>query len=361
MTRRAPSIALATAVATGLLASSGPVVRGDGPAGAILLDERGRQPRVAVGANGVVAVAYGVGSDIFCRVSRDQGATYGEAVRVASLAGLHLGMGRGPQVAVVTGNLVVAAIGKAGDVAAWRSTDGGQTWTGPVRVNGAPRSAEEGLLSLAAGGDAVHAVWLDLRRQKTEVYVAKSLDAGATWQERAVYGSPSSPVCECCLPTIAADASGGVAIMFRNWKDGARDMYALVSRDGGTTFAEAAKLGSGTWPLDGCPMDGGGVALRGPRLLTIWRREKQLYASSGPGIEVRLGEGKNAAIALAATGAFEAWESADTIRLHRTTTAAPESLGPGRAPSLGADPEGTLALLAWERPEGGVFATAIRP
>ena len=282
-------------------------------------------------------------------------------MRVASLAGLHLGMGRGPQVAVVAGSLVVAAIGKAGDVAAWRSADGGQSWTGPVRVNGASRSAEEGLLSLAAGGDAVHAVWLDLRRQKTEVYVAKSLDAGATWTERSAYGSPSGPVCECCLPTIAADASGGVAVMFRNVKDGARDMYALVSRDGGVTFAEAAKLGSGTWPLDGCPMDGGGVALRGPRLLSIWRREKQLYASSGPGIEVRLGEGKNATITLLATGAVEAWESGDSIRLHRTTTAAAEPLGPGHSPSLAAGPEGTLALLAWERPGGGVLASAIRP
>ena len=361
MKARVPKVVMATLAAAGLLLASHAAVRGDGPSGAILLDEHGRQPRVAVGADGLGAVAYGVGSDIFCRVSRDRGATYGEAVRVASLAGLHLGMGRGAQVAIAAGSLVVAAIGKAGDVAAWRSTDAGRSWTGPVRVNGAPRSAEEGLLSLAAGGDAVHAVWLDLRRQKTEVYLAKSVDGGATWTERSVYGSPSGPVCECCLPTVAADAAGGVAVMFRNSKDGARDMYALVSRDGGTTFAEAAKLGSGTWPLDGCPMDGGGVALRGPRLLSIWRREKMLYASSGPGIEVRLGEGKNAAIALGATGAVEAWESGDTIRLHRTTTAAPESLGPGHAPALASGPEGTLALLAWERPGGGVLATAIRP
>ena len=341
------------------VAALGTVVRGDALAGAILLDEQGRQPRVAMGADGTVAVAYGLGSDVFCRVSRDHGSTYGEPVRVATVAGMPLGMGRGPQVAAAAGSLVVAAIGKAGDVGAWRSADGGRSWSGPVKVNGAQRSAEEGLLSLAAGGDAVHAVWLDTRRKKTEVYVAKSSDGGATWTERSLYQSPDGHVCECCLPTIAADPEGGVAVMFRNWRDGARDMYALVSRDGGAIFAEAAKLGTGTWPLDGCPMDGGGVALRGPRLLTIWRREKQLYASSGPGIEVRLGEGKNAAIALASTGAVEAWEDSAGIRLHHTSTARAESLGPGIAPSLASAPAGGLVLLAWERPGGGVLAAVI--
>ena len=341
------------------LAAAGTVARADASAGPMLLDEQGRQPRVAIGADGTVAIAYGLGSEIFCRVSRDHGTTFGDPVRVASVLGLNLGMGRGPQVAVAGRSLVIAAIGKAGDVVAWRSGDGGRSWSGPTVVNGAPRSAQEGLLSLAAGGDAMHAVWLDGRRKQIEVYGAKSSDGGATWTERSLYQSPDGHVCECCLPTIAADSEGGVAVMFRNWRDRARDMYALVSRDGGATFAEAVKLGTGTWPLDGCPMDGGGVALRGPRLLSIWRREKHLYASSGPGIEVRLGEGKNAAIALGATGAVEAWEDSGGIRLHRTTTALAEHFGPGIAPSLAAAPTGALVLLAWERPGGGVLAAVI--
>ena len=357
----AARLVLAAVAAAGLAQAMGGTVRGDAPAGTTLLDERGRQPRVAIGADGTVAVVYGLGSDIYCRVSRDRGATYGEPVRVATVAGLHLGMGRGPQVAVVADGLVVAAIGKAGDILAWRSGDAGRSWNGPAQVNGAPRSAEEGLLSLAAGGDSVHAVWLDLRRKKSEVYVAKSQDKGATWTERSLDPARDGAVCECCLPTVAADAEGGVAVMFRNQRDGARDMYAAVSRDGGGAFAEATKLGSGTWPLDGCPMDGGGVALRGPRLLSIWRREKLLYASSGPGIEIRLGEGKNPVIALAATGAIEAWEDAGAIRLHRTSTAGAEVVGPGSAPSLGAAPGGALVLLAWERPAGGVLAAAVQP
>lgn len=344
-------------------ASLTPAAGGDAPPGPLVLAEQGRQPRVAIGGDGTVAVAYGLGSDIFCSVSRKRGRTYGEPLRVASVEGLHLGMGRGPQVAVAAGSLVVAAIGKAGDVVTWRSADGGRSWVGPTIVNRAKHAAAEGLLSVAAGaGDAVHAVWLDLRRSQTDVYVAKSPDGGATWTERPLYQSPDGHVCECCLPTIAADPDGGVAVMFRNWRDGARDMYFTVSRDGGATFAEAARLGSGTWPLDGCPMDGGGVALRGPRLLSAWRREKQLYVSTGPGVEVRLGEGRNATIALAATGAAVAWVDGGGIRLHRTSTAEAAALGPGIAPSLAAAPgAATTLVLAWERPAGGLLVVAVPP
>ena len=51
--------------------------------------------------------------------------------------------------------------------------------------------------------------------------------------------------------------------MFRNNVNGSRDEYLVESRDGGRSFAAARKLGSGTWPLNGCPMDGGGLAIEG--------------------------------------------------------------------------------------------------
>ena len=60
------------------------------------------------------------------------------------------------------------------------------------------------------------------------------------------------------------DAQGRVAVMWRNWLNGSRDMFAALSSDGGKTFATAQKLGSGTWKLNGCPMDGGSIAVRSP-------------------------------------------------------------------------------------------------
>ena len=38
-------------------------------------------------------------------------------------------------------------------------------------------------------------------------------------------------------------------------------MYLATSRDGGRSFASAAKLGSKNWLLKACPMDGGAVAV----------------------------------------------------------------------------------------------------
>ena len=81
--------------------------------------------------------------------------------------------------------------------------------------------------------------------------------------------------------------------MFRNWLQGNRDLYLIQSNDGGNTFGQAQKLGSGNWKLDGCPMDGGGLAINNTgQIQTVWRRESKLFAAV-PGLpEKEIGEGK---------------------------------------------------------------------
>lgn len=97
-----------------------------------------------------MAVVYGQGNEIFCRVSRDGGVSYAEAERVGEVERLMLGMRRGPQVAATATSLVVTAIGKAGNLVSRRSADGGQSWSGPTTVSG-PRS------SVFLGGSRGHA------------------------------------------------------------------------------------------------------------------------------------------------------------------------------------------------------------
>jgi hypothetical protein len=47
-------------------------------------------------------------------------------------------------------------------------------------------------------------------------------------------------------------------------------------RDG--SFATAVKLGRESWPLAGCPMDGGDVAFdANGELVTIWRRDTDVF------------------------------------------------------------------------------------
>ena len=77
-----------------------------------------------------------------------------------------------------------------------------------------------------------------------------------------------------------------VHVMFRNSIGGNRDMYVTSSADGGKSFSQATKLGSGTWTLDACPMDGGMLAA-GPdgAIDTVWRRDGNIYAEKESGDE----------------------------------------------------------------------------
>lgn len=47
--------------------------------------------------------------------------------------------------------------------------------------------------------------------------------------------------------------------------------------DGGASFGKAQKLGEGSWKLNGCPMDGGGLAIdENGDVQTVWRRKNTI-------------------------------------------------------------------------------------
>ena len=216
-------------------------------------------------SGGSVYVTCGTPASMLVARSADGGRTFAPAQTIPTVSTLSLGNHRGPRIVALGDTLVVSAIvgelggGKDGDLLAWRSTDRGQHWSAPVKVNDVAAAAREGLHAMAASGQTVAVAWLDLREQGTTLVVAVSLDGGAHWGPDVVaYRSPSGTICQCCHPSLAVDASGRITAMFRNERDGARDMHLVASADGGQTWTAAAKLGNGTWPLKACPMDGGG-------------------------------------------------------------------------------------------------------
>ncbi len=177
------------------------------------------------------------------------------------------------------------------------------------RVNDVAASAREGLHAMAAAPKgAVFCVWLDLRNDKTELFAARSGDGGATWSaNQFVYRSPSGSICECCHPSAAFDEQGKLYLMWRNSLDGTRDMYVLVSDDGGETFGAAQKLGQGTWPLKACPMDGGMIAAGASGPATVWRRDRQVFVAAPNERERLLGSGEQPWIAMTKQGASVVW------------------------------------------------------
>ena len=311
-----------------------------------------KQPQIAVSKN-TIALVYGAGNAIYFASSRDGAKTFSPAVKVAEAKFTPLGMRRGPRVAFSGSAIVVSGIiaterFKDGDLVSWRSTDGGKTWSNAIAITDTPAAAREGLHGLAAGPDGKLLVtWLDLRAGAMKLYGSVSTDAGKTWSaNRLIYDSPDGHICECCHPTAYVGKDGRMLVMWRNWLGGSRDMFLASSRDGGNTWQTAAKLGEGTWPLKGCPMDGGGLATdRAGNVHTVWRRKDTVYYAEPGKPETEVSKGKNAMIAAAGSDLYVAWNEGSSLKLKRMRGGEVRTLGEGAFVTLA----GTGPMYAaWE-------------
>src|SRR5581483_11659746 len=193
---------------------------------------------------------------------------------------MHLGMSRGPQIASSAHYSIVTAMHKSGNIHCYRLDHATRQWTSIGPINDISGSSSEGLMSVAADeNDHLYAVWLDIRTgHHNQLYFSTlSGNTGHWTPNRLIYQSPDGHVCECCKPSIHAQGNN-IAVMFRNWLNGSRDLYLLTSSDEGRTFNKAQKLGTGTWKLNGCPMDGGGVTIDpSGSIHTVWQREGVVY------------------------------------------------------------------------------------
>lgn len=346
---------------------------------AVAPDVPNKQPQLAAGPNGAVTLAFASGNGIWLARSNDGGRTFAHAAKAVTLSKMMAGRHRGPRVVMSGNTIVVSAIsadavapghaGKhagpaasgapsaGGDLVSWRSTDGGRTWSKAVVVNDVPTSAREGLHAMAADASgSLAAVWLDLRVPgSTQLWGSFSKDGGATWSKNVlVYQSLGKTICECCHPSLAATGNGEFAVMWRNAVEGSRDLYALRIRDG-KPVGSAVKQGQGTWKLEACPMDGGGIALRNGELVSAWRREKEVYLARAGKPEVKLAIGQDVTLASTSKGEYVVWTNGKSIEVMTPGASAPERLSEaGAFASIVALPGGGV-LAAWE--ENGGIAT----
>ena len=324
-----------------------------------------REPQMAANHSTVV-LAFGAGNSICFRASHDEGKTFSPAVKVAEGGIVPLTRHRGPRIALAGNSIVITAVSghKAaegahahglpsdGDLLVWRSADGGKHWSPGVPINDVPGAPTEGLHSLASDGkNTLFAVWLDKREKGVKLYGARSADAGATWSKNVqVYESPDGTICECCHPSVAIDAGGQVVVMWRNWLGGNRDMYLARSKDG-LTFSRPEKLGTGNWPLNACPMDGGGLAISGDRIVTAWRRGEDVYLAEPGRAEKRIGAGKDVSLAVTGERTYVTWTNGGAIEWWNGSQIEAISKT-GAFPSMVSLPRGGV-LAAWEE-EGGI-------
>ncbi|MDN3655211.1 hypothetical protein QWZ08_06235 [Ferruginibacter paludis] len=259
----------------------------------------GLQPQLSKDNRGVIRMVYGAGDTIFCATSSNNGQTFSNPKLVAVVKDMHLGMSRGPQLASSANYSMVAAVDKKGSVHTFCLSHSTGKWTQCKNANDVANSAPEGLMNIAADEhDNFYAVWLDIRNDKTNnICFAKTTTRGRSWSpNKLVYISPDKHVCECCKPTITVRKSD-VYIQFRNWLNGSRDLYLLSSTNGGEDFNQPVKLGDGTWKLNACPMDGGGLVVNDQQQVTsVWRRENKIYLSKPGETETEIASGRNCSI-----------------------------------------------------------------
>ena len=259
----------------------------------------GLQPQMTIDPLGNIRIVYGNNDTIYCATSSDNGQSFKDIKMVGIVKDMHLGMTRGPQAATSKNYTLISAMDKNGSIHIFQLQHSSGKWIKTAFANDSIGSAPEGLMSIAADeADNFYAVWLDIRfDQKNKICFAKTTNQGMTWSKNKIaYQSPDKTVCECCKPNIIVSQSK-VFIMFRNWLKGSRDLYLLSSDDKGSTFKTPIKLGKGTWQLNGCPMDGGGLTVSDKNIVsTVWQREGKIYYAKPNEAEKQIGVGRRCSI-----------------------------------------------------------------
>ena len=139
-----------------------------------------------------------------------------------------------------------------------RSTDAGATFGTPVRVapvvappsplpNSAFRMFVLPVLAADPHSGALYATWNDAASGRTDVLLAASTDAGATWSApRRVNDDPASLHTDHFFPTVAVGEDGVLHVLWLDRRDDPSNHlyrpYYSQSTDGGRTFTANAPL-----------------------------------------------------------------------------------------------------------------------
>lgn len=263
-----------------------------------LLIASGQMPAMVKDSSGKIHLVYGTGDSIMYTYSEDKGRSFSSPELVDTLAAMVAGAACSPQITTTEDGLSIIAANNAGNIFSFIKDQSGK-WTKTARVNDMDTTNKEGFLGLSSDGNNIlFAIWPDLRDDgHNKIYGARSTDGGKSWSKNImIYTSPDSTICECCKPSVIMKGRN-IYVMFRNFLNGNRDLYLIQSADGGNSFGEAQKLGTGNWQLDGCPMDGGSIVVNNSgEVQTVWRREDKIFSAVPGAAEKEIGKGKGCTI-----------------------------------------------------------------
>ncbi|MGB0383556.1 MAG: exo-alpha-sialidase [Ardenticatenaceae bacterium] len=207
-------------------------------------------PSLAVGTDGTLYVAWmdtrGGDGDIYFAKSTDGGQMWSTNVLVNDDAGS--ATQSEPTLAVdADGTLSVAWEDKRNnntDIFFAQSTDGGQTWSSNVRVNGDTGQANQLTPDIAVDNGKLYVMWRDQRNGQDDIYVAQSTDAGLTWGNVKVNDDGS--LAGQTAPTLSVASDGTLYAAWMDSRNGIYDIYFAESSDSGQTWSSNERVDDDT-------------------------------------------------------------------------------------------------------------------
>jgi len=159
------------------------------------------------------------------------------------------------------------------DVMLARSSDGGVTWSPPVRPHSDGTPTEHGFVSMFPVGAGLGVVWLDGRRfaddgeaPATNEMTLRFTTLGDTAAPREV--ALDERACDCCQ-TAAALTARGPLVAYRDRTDGEiRDISVTRLVDGAWTTPRTVHADN--WRIDACPVNGPQADARGDDVVLAW-------------------------------------------------------------------------------------------
>ena len=213
------------------------------------------QPHLAIDNDGAVYVVFIHDGNICVSVSKDKGLSFSEPAIAIDVKGrARGGMQRGPRIGVDAKRHLIVTAPVTFDDAEYEkkyptadlyfvtSTDDGESWSQPQRVNEVPKKASESLhwMAVSPTGDA-HVAWLDRRSRHgrgQDIYYAK-ISGGLVGENIKI----ASTVCECCAPGLAVDGDSNPFVAFREGGEKpSREIYATHSQDKGRSFSQPMQV-----------------------------------------------------------------------------------------------------------------------
>lgn len=232
------------------------------------------RPKIVLTQNDVPVIMWGKASNQGVYVSRYNGSSFGDPVKVTPDGVNAFVSGWAGPAMGASGDTVFVVFKSQpeneGKVYLVRSIDGGITFGDTVRVSDDSWSRFPDV-SVAPGGNPfvtymeMDSAWLDPR-----YVVAGSMDGGDSFLE-AVDAAAMAPgeACDCCPPFILANQDN-VIMMFRNNDNDIRDIWAVVSDDGGATFNTIADIDNTNWNVNVCPSSAPHAIIEQDSVITVW-------------------------------------------------------------------------------------------